>query len=145
MAEKTINQVVAENLKYWMAQAEMTQTALGEKAGVSQKTISNYLNPDQRTEGSKGKEGSAKLGELDRVAKALGISLWQLTREMSQAERKLYENLERAYAELIKAAALTPEAPPIPPAPPAPATRKQPTLKTILPPAPLQISQKKRG
>lgn len=105
MPEKSINEVVAENLAYWMGQAGMSQTALAEKAGVSQKTISNYLNPGQRTEGSTGKQPSAKLTELDRIARALSVQVWQLTREMSERERKLYEAIEKAYNDLRESSA----------------------------------------
>lgn len=98
--EKHINQVVADNLAYWMSEAKMTQMALAEKSGVSQKTISNYLNPDQRAEGSKGKPPSPKLTELDMIARALSVSVWQLTREMSASERKMYESIEDAYKRL---------------------------------------------
>lgn len=101
MPEKTISHIVATNLSYWMAQAEMTQTALAAKAGVSQKTISNYLNPDQRVESASGKMPSPKLEELDNIARALAIPLWQLVRQMSERERRLYEHIERAYSELI--------------------------------------------
>jgi transcriptional regulator with XRE-family HTH domain len=92
-----INEVVAENLAYWMGQAGIKQAALAEKAKVSQKTISNYLNPDQRTEGSTGKDPSGKLSELDRIAKALSIEVWQLTRQMTAHERVMYEAIEKAY------------------------------------------------
>lgn len=97
---KSINVVVAENLGYWMANAGMKQAALAEKAGVSQKTVSNYLNPEQRTEGSTGKEPSAKLAELDKIAKALAIEVWQLTRQMSESERTMYEAIEKAYRDM---------------------------------------------
>ena len=102
MSETTssINQILAANLAHWMGQAKLTQAALADRAGVSQKTISNYLNPEQRTEGSTGKQPSAKLTELDRVAKALGIQVWQLTREMSAGELAMYESFVRAYTEL---------------------------------------------
>jgi transcriptional regulator with XRE-family HTH domain len=96
----SINRVLARNLAYWMEQATLTQSALAEKAGVSQKTISNYLNPQQRQEGATGKEPSAKLTELEKIAKALSVSVWQLVREMTPSERKMYEAIERAYEEL---------------------------------------------
>lgn len=89
--------MVAENLAHWMAERSMNQSALAEKAGVDQKTISNYLNPKQRTEGSKGKEPSARLTELDKVAKALRVEVWQLTRHMTPRQRALYDVLEKAY------------------------------------------------
>jgi transcriptional regulator with XRE-family HTH domain len=110
MQEKSINEVVAENLSYWMNQAKMTQAVLGEKAGVSQKTISNYLKPEQRSGGSTGKQPSAKLTELDRVSKALHVQLWQLTRKMSVSERQMYEAIEKAYLEL-RASAIPAEPP----------------------------------
>lgn len=95
-----INEVVARNLDYWMKQTGIKQAALAEKAGVSQKTISNYLKPGQRAEGTTGKEPSAKLAELDKIAKALHVEVWQLTRQMSQRERTMYAAIEKAYAEL---------------------------------------------
>lgn len=101
MPVKSINEVVAENLAYRMAKAQMSQTALAQKAGVSQKTISNYLNPEQRTEGSKGKQGSPKLWELERVAQALGAEVWELTRHMTERERAMYDAIEKAYRELL--------------------------------------------
>lgn len=101
MPGKHINRVVADNLAYWMGEAKVTQAALAERAGVSQKTISNYLNPDQRAEGSKGKQPSPKLTELSLIADALHIQVWQLTREMTVKERALYEAIERAYQDLL--------------------------------------------
>jgi transcriptional regulator with XRE-family HTH domain len=104
VSEKSINEIVAANLAFWMAEAGITQTALATKALVSQKTISNYLNPNQRNEGSTGKSPSAKLTELDRVAKALNIETWQLVRAMTPAERRAFNAIERAYGEFTVAA-----------------------------------------
>lgn len=106
VAVKDINQVVAEQLAHWMAQRKpvWTQAELAERAGVAQKTISNYLNPEQRAPGAKGKQGSPKLVELDLIAQALGIEVWQLTRHMNQDERAAYEAIERAYKQLLAGA-----------------------------------------
>jgi transcriptional regulator with XRE-family HTH domain len=104
VAVKDINRVVADNLAYWMGERKLTQQALAVEAKVSQKTISNYLNPAQRTEGSRGKPGSPKLVELDRIAHALGVELWQLTRQMTPAERSVYETVEKAFRDLLVAA-----------------------------------------
>jgi transcriptional regulator with XRE-family HTH domain len=104
---KPISQVVAANLRYWMEQAELTQAALAGRAGVNQKTISNYLNPEQRAESATGKLPSPKLEELDKIARALAIPLWQLVREMTEKERRLYEHIERAYSELTSTEAVT--------------------------------------
>lgn len=48
---ETISEIVAFNLDALMRQSKLTQPALAQKAGVSQKTISNYLNPRQRDTG----------------------------------------------------------------------------------------------
>lgn len=99
--QKTINQVVAENLAHWISERGMKQTALAAKAGVSQKTISNYLNPKQRAEGATGKEPSAKLSELARIADALGVEVWQLTRPAAdELDRVMYEAIEQAMVKL---------------------------------------------
>lgn len=104
VAEKDINAVVAENLRHWMDKAQVTQAHLAGLAGVSQKTISNYLNPTQRIEGSSGKQGSPKLYELDLIARALGIEVWQLARSMTPMERTVYEAIEKAYRDLLASA-----------------------------------------
>lgn len=101
MEEKHISQVVADNLSYWMGEAGLTQAALAEKAGVNQKTISNYLNPHQRRDSASGKPPSPKLTELELIAKALHIEVWHLVREISPKERAMYEAIERAYRELV--------------------------------------------
>ena len=94
-----VNEVVAKNLAYWMDQRGVKQAHLAEKAGVSQKTVSNYLNPHQRIEGASGKIPSAKLSELESIAIALEIELWQLVRHMTPSERAMHLAIERAYNE----------------------------------------------
>lgn len=100
MEEKSINAVVAENLRYWMGERKLKQASLAEKAHVSQKTISNVLNPEQRAKGTSGKEPSAKLTELGRIANVLHVEVWQLTRPISESERAMYEAIEAAYKQL---------------------------------------------
>jgi transcriptional regulator with XRE-family HTH domain len=100
----SINRVLARNLAYWMSEAKLTQSALAEKAGVDQKTISNYLRPEQRAGGSRGKEPSAKLTELAKIADALKIGTWQLLRDLSETERKFYAQIEVSYAKMRDAA-----------------------------------------
>lgn len=95
---KSINQVLADNLAHWMKERKFeSQQALANKCGLSQRTISNYLNPSLRTGTSKGKEPSAKLAELGALAAALNIEVWQLLRDLSPADQKFYERLEAAY------------------------------------------------
>lgn len=98
---KSINQVVAENLAHWMEQAGFTsQQALADKSGVAQRTIANYLKPTLRDDTSSGKEPSAKVTELAKLATALHIEVWQLLREMTPQEREFYAQIEEAYKRL---------------------------------------------
>lgn len=108
MAEVTknpsINQVIAENLRYWMEQSQTlkTQMALAVAAGVAQTTVSNYLNPKQRLEGSTGKDPSPKVTELVKIADALGVGVWVLLRPMaSSTAREFYRKIEEAYETAI--------------------------------------------
>jgi len=98
---KPINQVIADNLRFWMEQSGFdSQQALADKSGVSQRTIGNYLKPTLRDDTSSGKEPSAKVTELNKLAAALGIEVWQLLRQMSPQERSFYDKIEAAYREL---------------------------------------------
>lgn len=98
---RPINDVVAENLSYWMGKAGvLTQQALAKRSGVSQRTISNYLHPNLRADTSSGKEPSAKLSELSKLADALGVEVHQLVREITEQERAFYARIEAAYRDL---------------------------------------------
>lgn len=114
MSEKSVNEVLAENLRYWMIQAKLTaQGDLAEKSGVSQRTISNYLNPGNRQESTSGKEPSAKLTELEKIARALHVGVWDLVRPMTPSERLFYKQVEKAYADLMASKAEEAEAAPM--------------------------------
>lgn len=74
MPPKTLNQVLAENLAALMRDLGVSQNALGASAGLSPRTISNYLAPQEAgTQPSSGKERSAKLAEVQMLADALGV------------------------------------------------------------------------
>lgn len=95
-----INEVLAANLAFYMAETGIhTQPALALRSGVSQRTISNYLNPTKRAAGTRGKPGSAKLTELDRIARALGVEVWQLLRSGTPHELRAWGQLEQAFRE----------------------------------------------
>lgn len=95
----SINQVLANNLARHMEDKELTQMALAGKAKMGQTTVSLYLNPDRRTPGKSGKEPSAKLAEVQRLADALGTELWQLLRPPGDPA----SSLSRAAQELAQA------------------------------------------
>jgi hypothetical protein len=85
--EKSINQVVADNLLYWMGKRKIaTQGELARLAKVSQRTVGNYLNPDLRMKSATGKEPSAKIAELEKIAKVFGVEVWWLLRPFTALE-----------------------------------------------------------
>lgn len=100
MSEKSINEVFAENLKFYMGKQKLSQPALAEKCKVSQKTISNCLNPSQRDAGASGAERSATLAKVATLAKALGVEPWKMLRSFTDQERAAYEQIEAAFRAL---------------------------------------------
>ena len=97
MEEKSINQVFADNLKALMEYKGLNQPALAEKIGVSQKTVSNCLNPGNRDASATGVERSANLTNVDRIAKALGTESWQMLRPLDSKQREFYIKMEDLY------------------------------------------------
>jgi transcriptional regulator with XRE-family HTH domain len=100
MSEKSLNHVFADNLAELMHPKGLNTVSLAKASSVSQKSISNYLNPDNRSPGSTGKQPSAKLTELDMVAKALDVEPWKLLRPLAPDERRAYEQIEIAFKAL---------------------------------------------
>lgn len=77
MPESSLNQILADNLALHMEKKGLKQMALAKKCGVGQTTISLYLSPDRR---KPGKAGSAKLTEVEMLARALEVEPWELLR-----------------------------------------------------------------
>lgn len=100
MTAKPINDVLAENLAHFMGARKVKQTELAERSHVAQTTISLYLNPDNRAPLASGKKPSAKLSEVESLANALGIEVWQLLRNLTAQERIAYEQIENAFRTL---------------------------------------------
>lgn len=88
MAKTTINQTVAYALAYYMDKSGLTEKQLGSTAGVSPRTVGNFLRPEARVSGSRGKEPSGKLTELALIARALGVDVADLVTSMSDDERE---------------------------------------------------------
>lgn len=96
-----INDVLALNLGYFMRQQGLTQAALARKSGVAQRTIGNYLKPALRQAESKsGKAPSAKLTEVEALAGALGVQVWELLRPITPSEREFYRQMEESFNRL---------------------------------------------
>ena len=80
MGSKPINVVVAEALRFYMGDA-WSNVSLAKRSGVAEGTIRNYLSPGKREAGKTGKEPSAKVTELAKIAEALGITVAELVTE----------------------------------------------------------------
>lgn len=90
-----INDVLAENLRHYMKERGFeTQAQLAKKVGVVQRTIGYYLTPAKRTPSASGKAPSAKLSEVESLAEALGVNVWELL--MPRSERARFKAVERA-------------------------------------------------
>jgi transcriptional regulator with XRE-family HTH domain len=95
---KPINEILAASIADAMRRRHIrTQEELAKLSGLSQRTISNYLNPTRRTKGTSGKAPSAKLSEVEKIAQALDVEAWNLLRELSPREREFYASIESAY------------------------------------------------
>lgn len=101
MPATPINQVLADNLRHYMLKKQLTQSSLGEKAGLGQTTVSLYLTPSRRQASKSGKVPSAKLSEVESLAEALGVDVWRLLRPFTDKQRKAYDKIEEAYQELL--------------------------------------------
>ncbi|ETF00946.1 hypothetical protein W822_20100 [Advenella kashmirensis W13003] len=97
MNKKPINIVLAENLAHFMSQRKLTQKGLSALSDVGQTTISLYLNPERRQTSKSGKMPSAKLSEVESLALALEVDVWELLRPFTEQERIAYKHLEAAY------------------------------------------------
>lgn len=115
-----INVWVARNIRDLMDERGLKQQSLAHKAGVSQRTVGNFLQPAYRNETATGRPPSGTLANLAKIANALQVPAWQLTRPTSKAERELYERIEAAYRALVENA--PPQQQGAAPPTPAPAT-----------------------
>lgn len=75
-------EVLAANLRRLMQEKPDldTQVKVAAAAGVNQKTISNCLNPGQRQAGKTGRMPSPTLAQVEKIAGAFGLEVWELLR-----------------------------------------------------------------
>jgi hypothetical protein len=87
MPPKSLNRLLADNLSAEMARRHLSDKGLGEKASVAPNTIANYCRELPPT--STGKERSAKLLEVERIAQALGMHPLALLSEPGASAERL--------------------------------------------------------
>ena len=100
MEKGSIRDVLAANLQYYMIKKGLTQKALGKAASMGQTTVSLYLSPERRKLSKSGKVAAPNLGQVEQMANALGVQLWELLRPMTPSEREAYEQIEAAFLTL---------------------------------------------
>lgn len=84
-------QNLAVSLRFWMDQKQLTQQALSAKSGVGQTTISLYLRPEARDQTARGTKGSPTLANIEALAAALGVEVWQLLAPATSQELGLFD------------------------------------------------------
>jgi len=93
-SNKSINQVVADNVTFWMKERDLSPAELAKAAGVDGKTVWNFLNPDGRIGEDVKKPPSGTLTSLQKIAEALKVQPHLLTRDPDEAA--LYGVIEDA-------------------------------------------------
>ncbi|MBC5767258.1 helix-turn-helix domain-containing protein [Ramlibacter albus] len=73
-----VNDLVAANLAYYMKARGLSQARLGERAGLTARTVANYLHPTLRPASRRGREVGGRLYELQKMADSLGVPCWLL-------------------------------------------------------------------
>lgn len=78
---KSANDILAENLTRLLAERGLNQSSLAKVAKVAPNTVKNYCQ--------RGRGGSAKLSDVEKIAGALKVPLVSLLTEHSQGEAML--------------------------------------------------------
>lgn len=79
MPKKTLTQILADRLNELIPASNLSDSAFAKRAGVAGNTISNYRTAAYEFT-SKGKPRSAELGNVERIAAALGVHPLELLR-----------------------------------------------------------------
>ncbi len=95
MPKIPIVEVFAACLRHHMTDRGVTQAELAKRSGIGQTTISLYLRPKARGDTASGKTGSPTLANVEALADALGVEVWELLRVVTPAERELLRAVAR--------------------------------------------------
>lgn len=104
---KTLNATLAANLTAILESRQLSAAQLGKMAKVSPRTIANYLGKAHaQPTPTSGKERSAKLAEVEMIARALQIPPLLLLLDRDSQNRLLHGLLE-AMADVLGASAVS--------------------------------------
>lgn len=121
MEKHDLNALLAERLSTHVGPGKQSQAAFAEKAGLSQRTISNTLTPANRNNDKvEPKAASATLATVQACADALGVNPWELLMPANVLEQfRLFQQLRASLA--------------MPPPPPPPSITLAPAPVLALP------------
>lgn len=103
MPVSRVVETFAANLTHFMSAKGLTQAQVGAKSGLGQTTISLYTRPRARNgDTATGKLPSPTLANIEAVAEALGVEVWELLRPLTPAKRDLLKSLEAVIAEHVE-------------------------------------------
>lgn len=98
MSAKTLNQVLADNLLELKGVRWKTAKALGESAQIAGNTVANYLKAgtgaEHQYKSTKGKENSATLSNVERLAAALDLPPALLLLDATERKRLIASALK---------------------------------------------------
>jgi predicted transcriptional regulator len=104
---QTLNQRLALNLSRLMSDQELSASSLGKLARIAPNTVGNYLKAasgEADTTPSRGRERSAKLTEIERIATALRVDAIALLRTQEEQDEANAVILESSDLLLLTAA-----------------------------------------
>lgn len=78
VSEPNITEVLAANLQRFKEERGLTQAQLAQKSGLGQTTVSLYLDPSRRKDTHDGRTPAPTLANVQKLADALGIKLFEL-------------------------------------------------------------------
>lgn len=108
---QNINEILARNLKFFMARPSSLYRTANSLAGdgISANTVRNLLDPKKRTTTLDKPVGYPTLDKLAALAGKLGCEAWELLHpdiEQSLRERAMYKNIQanfhKAQTEAVK-------------------------------------------
>lgn len=104
---KDLNQIVAENLKFFMGRHSTLKNAnaLGLKANLAPNSIRNLLDNKKRTVTSGKPVGYPTMDTLNKIAEELGCEVWQLLHpdiKKALRQQEMYKKIEENYKSLTE-------------------------------------------
>ncbi len=93
MVKLTTQENLVKNLRYLMRREDLSQSALSRKSGVSQKAISNILNPEVKQ--------SPSIETIEKLARAFNLKGWHMIMPRLAEDCKNVVDFEQVYIDWL--------------------------------------------